>query len=350
MAKKAELILISLLRILDQKRIDYYKENESMKFLRSVVNAVGLFVLASGLAVAQQNDIATQLKLIIGANANNYLEPLASGLGAGLNSGFYHSADLHSVLGFDIGIKIGLASIADEHKTFDFVLPATLGPYSVAAGDYDKSVHNAPTFAGPTTGVPVKVKTGRPGAGTVIFTTPRGYDYSRLPLFAPQASIGLPFGLEVIGRFLPSTNIGDAGKVNFIGFGLRHDIDQYIPFCPVDIAVHFMTQKVTVNDKNGNKVMSLSGTAFGAEVSKSLLIMTLYGGFQIESSKLTVDSYTPDPILGQPTSVGGFSIDGANKTRALVGVRFLLAIINVHADYSFSKYPVATAGVGITFR
>jgi hypothetical protein len=48
--------------------------------------------------------------------------------------------------------------------------------------------------------------------------------------------------------------------------------------------------------------------------------------------------------------VNGFSIDGANKTRFLAGIRLLLAVINLHADYSFSKYPVATAGVGITFR
>lgn len=333
-----------------------------MKLLRTVTKAVGFIVVATGLAVSQQNDLGKQLTLIIGANANNYLEPLASGLGAALNSGFYHSADLHSVLGFDIGIKVGLASIADEHKTFDFVLPnqlkytdpATSTSFTLNANtDYNPIVHNSPTFAGAKTGQPVVVSqsTSYPVLrGRTIFVTPQGFDYSRLPLFAPQASIGLPFGIEVIGRFLPSTNIGDAGKVNFIGFGLRHDIDQYIPFCPVDIAIHFMTQKVTVNDKSGNKVMSLSGTAFGAEVSKSLLILTLYGGFQIESSKLTVDSYTPDPILGQTTTVGGFSIDGANKTRALVGVRFLLAVINIHADYSFSKYPVATAGVGITFR
>ncbi len=332
-----------------------------MNFLRTIILAAGVLVITSGLAVAQQNDIAAQLTKMLDANANGYLEPLASGLGAGLNSGFYHSADLHGILGFDIGVKVGLTMIAGEHKTFDFVLPDQLtyqsggGPLTLHANtDYDPIVRNSPTFAGSKAGQPVYLKSTSAYYGLLngqpIFVTPQGFDYSRLPLFAPQASIGLPFGIEVIGRFLPSTNIGDAGKLNFIGFGIRHDIDQYIPFCPVDIAVHFMTQKVTVNDKSGNKVMSLSGTAFGAEVSKSLLILTLYGGFQFESSKLTVDSYTPDPIFGQTTTVGGISIDGANKTRALVGVRFLLALINIHADYSFSKYPVATAGIGITFR
>jgi hypothetical protein len=325
-----------------------------MRIIRTTFLIVGISLTVASISMAQQNDLSTQLTKIIGANANNYLEPLASGLGAGLNSGIYHTADLHSVLGFDIGVKIGFATIADEHKTFDFVLPNQIkvGPNTFTAGtDYDQIITGSPTFAGATTGKPVVVKPGRLGAGTTIFTTPRGFDYSRLPLFAPQAAIGLPFGIEVIGRFLPSTNIGDAGKVNFAGFGLRYDIDQYIPFCPVNIAVHFMTQKVTIDDKSGNKIMSLSGTAFGAEVSKSLLLFTLYTGVQFESSSLTVESYNyTDPTTAVPAQINGFSLSGADKTRFLVGFRMLLAVINVNLDYSVSKYPVLTAGVGITFR
>ena len=328
-----------------------------MKFLRAVIAIVGIVIAASSMAVAQQNDLSLQLSKMLDANAKGYLEPLASGLGAGLNSGFYHSADLHSVLGFDIGVKVGLAMIKDENKSFNFTLPNQIKFNAItfnANSDYDQIVPGSPTFAGATAGKPVIVKQTSPNVafrGQTIFVTPQGYDYSRLPMFAPQAAIGLPFGIEVIGRFLPTQNIGDAGKVNFVGFGLRHDIDQYIPFCPIDIAVHFMTQKVTISDKSDHKVMSLSGTAFGAEVSKSLILFTLYGGFQFESSSISVENYNyTDPSTGVTAQVNGFSIDGANKTRFLAGIRLLLAVINVHADYSFSKYPVATAGVGITFR
>lgn len=333
-----------------------------MTSIRAAFLVLGISLMVVSVSVAQQNDLSAQLTKIIGANANNYLEPLASGLGADLNSGIYHSADLHNILGFDIGVKVGLATIGTDHKTFDFVLPDQLSytdpttqtTFTLHANsDYNPIVHNSPTFAGAKTGQPVLVSQSSiyvPLRGQTIFVTPQGFDLSRLPMFAPQAAIGLPFGIEVIGRFLPSTSIGDAGKINFVGFGARYDIDQFIPFCPVDIAVHFMTQKVTVDDKSGNKLMSLGGTAFGAEVSKSFLILTLYGGFQIESSKLTVDSYTTDPIFGQTAKISGFSINGADKSRALVGIRFLLAVINIHADYSFSKYPVLTAGVGLTFR
>lgn len=348
---REELILNHEIRIFVERYPTLIKENHHMSALRKALVFIGMLIALTVVGNAQQSDLSGQLSKIIGANANNYLEPLASGLGAGLNSGFYHSADLHSVLGFDIGVKMSLAMISDAHKTFDFVLPdqITIGPLTYRAGiDYAKNVPNSPTFAGGS-GIPVK-STGL-NNGTVIFTTPSGFNYTRLPMFAPQAAIGLPFGIEVIGRFLPSTNLGDAGKVNFVGFGLRYDIDQYIPFCPVDIAVHFMTQKVTIDDKSGNKVMSLSGTAFGAEVSKSLILFTLYTGVQFENSNLSVESYQyTDPSTGVTAQVNGFSLTGVDKTRFLVGFRVLLAVINLHADYSFSKYPVLTAGVGITFR
>lgn len=325
-----------------------------MKLLRAIAIITGFLLFVSTAGYGQQNDLSAQLTKIIGANANNYLEPLASGLGAGLNSGIYHSADLHSVLGFDIGVKVGLAMIPDANKTFDFVLPGQIkvGPTTFVAGtDYDQVITGSPTFAGSKTGKPVVVKAGRPGAGTTIFNTPGGFDYSRVGVFSPQAAIGLPFGIEVIGRFLPSVNLGDAGKLNSYGFGLRYDVDQYIPFCPIDIAVHFMTQKVTVDDKSSNKIMSLNGTAFGAEISKSLVFFTLYTGLQFESSYLTVENYNyTDPTTGVSAQVSGFSLKGADKTRFLVGFRMLLTLLNIHADYSISKYPVLTAGVGISFR
>ncbi len=324
-----------------------------MKALKTKLAFAALLVVVSSVGYSQQNDLSAQLKNIVGPNAITYLQPLASGLGADVNSGIYHSADLHSVLGFDIGVKFGLAMVPQGDRTFDFVMPdqVRIGALTYSAGtDYDKVIPNSPTFAGPTQGVDVKLKSG-PLAGTTIFTTPRGYNYPRIGLFAPQAAIGLPFGIEVIGRLLPSVNLGDAGKLNSYGFGLRYDVDQYIPFCPVDIAVHFMTQKVTLDDKSSNNIMSLTGTAFGAEVSKSLVFFTLYTGVQFEGSNLSVNNYTyHDPQLDQDVSISGFSLKGTDKTRFLVGFRMLLTLINIHADYSFSKYPVLTAGVGISFR
>ncbi|MBI3587380.1 MAG: hypothetical protein HY088_09650, partial [Ignavibacteriales bacterium] len=297
-----------------------------------------------------------QLSKVAGQNAVNYLTPLLSSWGADLNSGFYYSADLHGILGFDIGLKASAVFVKDEDKVYDFIMPDQLKDsktgltLSVLNGDYDKIIKGAPTAVGTKTSIDVKGKKGL-FLNQTIFTTPPGYDLKYVPLLVPQASIGLPLGLEVIGRFIPPTSVGDAGKVNFIGFGLRHNIDQYIPLIPVNISVHFMTQKLTLSDNNDKKILSATGTAYGVEVSKSLALVTLYGGFQFEKSTWDIEPYSfNNPESGSTIQIEGFSVDGKNKSRFHGGLRFLLLFINIHADYSFSEHPVATAGVGISFR
>lgn len=310
-----------------------------------------------------QDDIGKQLAKVAGQNAVSYLSPLLSGLGADLNSGFYHSADLHEVLGFDVGLKLSAALTTDADKSFDLVLPdqITYGGVTLHADvDYDKTISGSPTVLGENVGKEVKVRSTSafvPLRGQTIFRTPQGFNLKGVPLIVPQASVGLPLGFEVVGRFIPTMTIppkafGEPmGKVNFTGFGLRHSIDQYIPLCPVDIAVHFMTQKLTISDNDDNKIFSGSGTAYGVEVSKCLALLTVYGGFQLEKSSWDIESYKySDPSTNTTVQLQGFSVDGKNKSRFHAGVRLLLLLVNIHADYSFAEQPVITAGLGVTLR
>ena len=117
-----------------------------------------------------------------------------------------------------------------------------------------------------------------------------------------------------------------------------------------------MTQKfkLTATELAGNDedFLSASATSYGLEISKKFFILTLYGGFDLQKSSFTVSSISLAPQLGQtlgPT-VPEFTVDGANKSRAVLGIRLLLLIINVHAEYSFATQPMVAAGVGISFR
>jgi hypothetical protein len=335
-----------------------------MKLPTVIARIVAVTVSCSLISLAQQDDLGKQLSKVAGENAVNYLSPLLSGLGADLNSGIYHSAELHEVLGFDIGVKLSAVIPRAGDKSFDFVLPDQITYQGVtlnAGVDYDKAVPGSPTALGEKSGRAVKLKStssyyGLLG-GQTIFTTPQGFNLKAVPLLVPQASVGLPLGFEVIARFIPTMKVppssfGDpVGKLNFFGFGIRHDIDQYIPLCPVDIAIHFMTQKLTLSDNNDNKILSGSGIAYGVEVSKSFALLTLYGGFQLEKSKWDIESYTySDPFSNTEVQLSGFSVDGKNSSRFHAGIRLLLLIVNIHADYSFAAQPVITAGVGISFR
>ena len=308
-----------------------------MKQIRNLITAVLLSVTPSTL-LAQ--DLGEQLKQMAKVNAQNYVTPLLNGWGVALNSGFYHSADVHSILGFDVHVKLTGALMQDADKKYAFETPDFPGYVRGGAGPtgYPGQVE-ANTVVGDKA-----TKEVRANDNTLLMTIPGGLDISTTPLIVPQVSIGLPFGFEVTGRFFPTTKIGDVGKVNLLGFGLRHDIDQYIPLLPLDVAVHFFTQKLSYEDGTGTKLLEASGTAYGVEVSKHLLLLTVYAGFQLESSSVKVGPYT---FSGSPVE---FTVDGNTSSRVLVGARLSLVFLNIHADYNLGTTKAFTLGVGISFR
>jgi hypothetical protein len=45
-----------------------------------------------------------------------------------------------------------------------------------------------------------------------------------------------------------------------------------------------------------------------------------------------------------------FKFESNNNLRANVGFRFQIAVLALQANYTFSEYPVATVGLGISVR
>jgi hypothetical protein len=375
-------------------------------FFRVSVAVICALILSGGIAAAQ--DLQQQFSQLGHEAAIGYLTPVLSGWGNDLNSGTFYSADLHDVLGFDLGLKFAMSKIADGDKSYTLNLPAVINidksalnynpptglslyekvgnsyvlytnsKVQVKSGNAYATSVTAPTAVGDKNSVVVKGKAGTTiysvngnplYAGTngvysqvpnfdlsnnSLFLLPGGFDPGALgvPLPMPQLNLGLPFGLEFMLRYVPTISAGNYGKLTSMGFGLRYDIDQWIPLCPVDIAVHFMTQKMTFKSNADQDILTGKATAYGVEVSKKLSILTVYGGFQMESSTLTLSDYTyvgSDPTL-QGTTISGFEVDGADKSRFIVGARVLLLFINIHADYSFATTSVLTLGAGISIR
>jgi hypothetical protein len=343
-------------------------------------------------SIATAQDLQEQLSKLGSDVAKGYVGPILSGWGNDLNSAIYYSADLHSVLGFDVGVKLAMSKFKDEDKTYTVsmpsisVKPSDVGITTIAgnpvppgttltlkAGTNYASSITANSAVGSKETTPIKTIGGStavvkssdpvlngqtvtlPAAAQQILALPGGFDLGKLgvPLPMPQLNVGLPFGLEVGLRYIPTVSAGDAGKFNYMGFGLRYSISQWIPACPVDLAAHFMTQKMNFKSKDDKDIFSAKGTAYGVEASKKLFILTLYTGFQLESSTLTIADYQyqgSDQDLIQQGTIPGFEVKGSNKSRFTVGARLLLLIINVHVEYSMAKNPVLAAGVGISIR
>jgi len=300
--------------------------------------------------VLQGQDLGDYLRQLNRTNAEGYVTPLIDVWGAGFNSGFVHSAELHDILGLDIQLKLSLASVRDDQRTYRFRPPDVINVqgrlYTIGSDyPYDVEANTAlgnknPTIVRSTTGVELMI-------------IPGGFDLDVAPLIVPQVSLGLPFGLEVTGRFIPTTRIVDLGKMNLLGFGIRHDLDQYVSFLPIDVAVHFVTQKLNILNGSNATLLSVRATAYGIEASKNILFFTIYGGFQLESSSWTIGSYDASVRVGsdlQRIPIGRFSLESRTTSRSLIGLRTELLILTLHADYSFADTNVLTIGAGISFR
>ena len=88
-------------------------------------------------------------------------------------------------------------------------------------------------------------------------------------------------------------------------------------------------------------------------------MFTAYAGLGYNSTKTTFNVNTSSNtnigyrIAGLDLDVEdltSFEFESNNNLRANVGFRFQLAVLALQANYTFSEYPVATVGLGISIR
>jgi hypothetical protein len=169
------------------------------------------------------------------------------------------------------------------------------------------------------------------------------FNTSLFPLATPQLTIGSIFGTEAIIRLVPVPKIGD-GKVpsaTLWGIGGRHSISQYIPSCPLAIAAGVFYSSFTAGD-----LIDYKGLSFGAQASKDFSLLTIYGGFAVESGTTEVKYTYAGTGVASGTGVD-ISMDAANKFRFTVGLTLNLGIFKIFADANFGKIMNFTGGLGL---
>ncbi len=345
--------------------------------MRKAVSAALLVLTLTGFASAQ--DLSGTIGKVGSQYAKGYLSPFADAFGVDLNSGLFHTAKVGGVLPFGlnlyVGIKVNAAVIPSSDQTFSMSYLDTVA-FAESYGSHNFTfkipttftVNNAPTVFGDKNtagviniGVHQDTTVDVPGVGSHTFTLDSTGQVSTIeglgkiplaPLPVPQIGLGSIFGTDIFIRYLPKIKIGDYGSVQLLGYGIRHDISQYIPFCPVDLALQLGWQNFSVSDSAGNKVLKESAFAANVEVSKTFAIVTLYGGLQVESSSMDVNynlvpaASTVDPNP-QPIPIS-FSIKGKNNFRALLGVTLGLGPLTINGDYNIGAVNSVSAGIGVT--
>ena len=154
-----------------------------------------------------------------------YLRPFANALGANINGGWYNTAKVHKLGGFDITFTASVAFAPDEHKIYDLSQLALQAMYpdgdnmanTVAGG---KNTGPELSYQRDILGNPVTYLQYAHPAGT-------GVDFIPSPMI--NAAVGLPKGFEIMGRYMPTVKIGNAAKAGIWGAGFKHDVKQWIP-------------------------------------------------------------------------------------------------------------------------
>ncbi|MCH8288539.1 MAG: hypothetical protein IID12_05465 [Candidatus Marinimicrobia bacterium] len=284
---------------------------------------LGLIILVSFLTPNESQaqdttkpDFEAFIESLAKENVPGYVQPFATALGTAINSGIYHTAKIHGLPGFDIGIRAMIISIPDDGLSYT----------AVVGGD---SIKNSPTVFG--------------GASSNAFL-PHGLDKGTVFFAVPQVSIGLLMGTELNFRYLPAIELSeDIGKLELIGFGLSHSLDQYfpapIPLLP-QLSAGFMFQSFKVGD-----ILESSHKAFNLRLSKSVPMLTVYLGAQFESTDMDI-TYQLDGI-GADIKV---NVEGENQLRFTGGLRWtLFPFLGINGDYSLGEYSAINVGLIFSF-
>lgn len=371
----------------------------TMKKLTSLHKGIKLAALAfASLTIHQssfaQGDVAQLLKA--GATdasklVQAYTTPFFRGFGVGLNGGWYNTAKPHGLGRFDVTFNMNLCTVPTEDQTYD---AAALGFTAIRLDN--PANHIGQTLAGEINpkNNPVYVleldNTATPVPGDKIevarFDAPpgAGLPYSGAPTV--QLAVGLIKKTEVMVRYMPTVSLGKQGDIGLVGFGLKHDIKQWIPVVskmPFDMSAYFGYTKMNLNygldlkpeagvpNKTGNngvyadQAMDLEtkSTTFGLILSKKLAILTVYGAANYQRSSTTLGLNGDYPITSFEGTVGdpnfgskvvdkvsnpvNFTVDGANGMTGTIGARLKLLVLTFQGAYTFGKYPMVTAGVGL---
>ena len=280
-----------------------------------------------------------------------YLSPLGNGLGAITNNGWYNSAKPHRFLGFDATFTLSVLNIKDENKSFD--------PNSIT--NFSSNSTSTPTILGKGDGATVNYKGEQfklPNQSTLI---------SALALPNFNFGLGVFKKTELNGRFIPNYkyNIGFFGKgeVSMWGLGFKHDLLQWIPIIGNAIPMSLSLQAGHTQLNSGLSILDqdvsidVQATNFNIILSRKILMLTGYTsvGYNFSTTTFTagedisnLDTFNLNELeISLPIEM---KFENNNEFRANVGLRFNLAVIAIHANHTFSKFPVTTIGLGVSLR
>ncbi|WP_298897567.1 DUF6588 family protein [uncultured Psychroserpens sp.] len=346
-------------------------------------NLLIVFILLFSIQNSKSQELETILLAADDASllTQNYLNPAMEGLMYSMNGGWYSTAKTHKKFGFDIMINANASFVPSQDQLFAFV-PGDYTFLSLPNGE--TSLNTVMSENDAETQIDISIPTGEGTFKVASFDMPGGITddlpINAVPTPMVQLGFGLPFNTDIKLRLFPELNFDDSVNANLIGFGLQHDLMQYLgPLdkLPLSLSIlgAFTNMKVTydIDDENtedevavsnGEAEFKMNTWTIQAIASLDFKIITLYGSLGYNQGKTTAKMkgdyiLTYDVVDSNGNVIG--TIDEsirnpinldfeANGMRATLGTRLNIGFFKIFADYTFQDYNTATAGIAFSFR
>ena len=348
--------------------------------IRSAGLVLSVLLILIHIAPLKSNaqDLNETLSQVGEAYARAYVNPFAEALGADLNTGLFHTAGVSKrVFGINVyvGVKASAALLDQSHKSFNLMYQGTVPIDIELAGQTITmdvpatfTVNDAPSIFGESAEGMANVSVNHDTTfSTLGLTLPIAFDStltpretigglietSVAPFVVPQIGLGTVFGTDVMVRWLPQISVPDVGALELFGFGVRHNLNQYLPALPFDLSIMAAWQNIRAEDSGGAEVMEANTFAVNAAISKRIGVLTIYGGLQTERSDISfsyifdVDD-VDDSLNVDPIDVN-FTLSNVGKTRGIFGLGLKLGPVVWNADVSMGQITVVSAGFGFAF-
>lgn len=299
--------------------------------------------------------------------ATEYLRPGTQATVFNLSNGWYQSAEVKDVLGFEFSIIGNAAVNLEDHQYFN-MRTADYENIQFVDGSAEKNVstllgHNPEP-------IDVYLEYDTPfGKQQVEVTLPDGLaaaGVEMVPSAFLQARLGVFKGTELKARYFPKVDY-DNVEAELYGGAIQHEITSWFPLdLPVAVSglvgytrmngSYDFTEQSYLDGENQRIKTNMDSWLFSGIVSTNLPVINFYGGVGYMTG--SSDSAMLGTYIIRDDNTGividevedPFTIvDDIDGIKANLGVSLKLGFLKITGDYSFQEYDAVSVGLHLTF-
>jgi hypothetical protein len=252
------------------------------------------------LSKAQEFQDIQNIVLDLTSLTQSYITPAVEGISHQTTNGWFSSSDIGKPWQITGSVQANLLIIPNDRRNFT-VNENELNNISIIGSE---TTAQTPTGIGGENTIELQ---GNIGEESFTFTTPDGINENNLWHAQFQVGLTLPYRSEVIVRYAPRIDIGDAEYQSY-GFGIHHSISQWFKALE-ESSWSFSTliyyTKIDFSTSFDEIDLVLGSIDLGKAESNAV-------GFNLIGSK-RINSFTLTGALNYTTSVFDYSIGGDNQ-------------------------------------